>query len=164
MSKTVNISASVLARHLDCSRQWIARLVKEGVLAKRKDGSFDLDACRVKYIRHLRDADQRGSKSDAVARAQEARARSLELRNAKEEGRLIEFNDVEDVIGDIVAALSSELAGVPAGSTRDLGLREVIEGRMNDAINRCRSRFEAASKALRAGRDPFADNAEDDAA
>src|ERR1700730_8503716 len=164
MSKTVNASASVLARHLDCSRQWIARLVKEGVLTKRTNGTFDLDACRVKYIRHLRDADQRGSKSDAVARAQEARAHSLELRNAREEDRLIEFNDVEDVIGDIVAAFSSELAGVPAGSTRDLGLRDVIEGRLNDAIDRCRSRFEEASKALRSGRDPFADDEEADAA
>ena len=48
-----NVSASELARHLDCSRTYIGKLEAEGVL-HRDGGGFPVDESRVAYLRCLR--------------------------------------------------------------------------------------------------------------
>jgi hypothetical protein len=157
------VSAVALARHLGVSSQWIGKLVKAGVLVKLPDGTFDLDKSRLRYIRHLLDKGRRSDKSDAAARAQEARARQLELRLRKEEGELIELSAVEEVIGDIVAVFNSELIGVPAACSRDIELRNKIEDRINGAITGCQRRFDQAIAALSRGEDPLGADEADDA-
>jgi phage terminase Nu1 subunit (DNA packaging protein) len=160
--KNNRVSAVALGRHLDVSAQWIGKLVKAGVLTKLPDGAFDLDKSRVRYIRHLRDEVRRGGQTDATARAQEARARQLELKLAKEEGELLELTAVEEVMGDIIATFNSELIGVPAACSRDLEARDRIEEAVNGAIARCQKRFDQAVAALSHGQDPLADNDADE--
>src|SRR5262245_216389 len=155
------VSAVALGRHLDVSSQWIGKLVKAGVLVKLSDGTFDLDRCRVQYIRHLRDG--RGEKSDATARAQEARGRRLELQLQREAGELIGVPDTEEAVGEIVAAFNAELIGIPAACTRDIELRKFIEDRVNEAITRCQQRLDQAIAALASGEDALGDDAENDA-
>ena len=44
-----------IADHLDLSSRWVSKLTKDGVLPSSKGrGGYDLDACRVAYIRYLR--------------------------------------------------------------------------------------------------------------
>ena len=44
-----------IADHLDLSSRWIRKLVKEGILPSSKGrGGYDVDACRLAYIRYLR--------------------------------------------------------------------------------------------------------------
>jgi phage terminase Nu1 subunit (DNA packaging protein) len=145
------VSGLELARHLDCSPQWVAKLVKGSVLAKQLDGSFDLDVCRVVYIRWLRSEGRRHKKSAAAARAQEARAQEIELRVARDQGKVIDLDEVEQVFADVLGTYRAELSGIPAGCTRDFGLRQIIEAKLNEAIERCRRRFEEASETLRSG-------------
>jgi ABC transporter substrate binding protein len=102
------------------SSRWIGKLAKAGVLPKLTDGTFDLDKSRVRYLKHLRDEARCSDKSDAAARAAQARARQLELRLAKEEAELIEITAVEEVIDDIIGIFNSELIGVPAACSRDM--------------------------------------------
>jgi phage terminase Nu1 subunit (DNA packaging protein) len=155
-------SASEVARHLDLSAQRVGNMVNDGILKRRSDGSFDLDACRTAYIRWLRAAPQRRqSKAPAAARVQEAKARALELRLAKEEGGLIEIGVISETIEDIVGTFDSELIGIAAACSRDLEVRNRIEDSINAAITRCRKRFDQAIAALSRGEDPLANDAED---
>jgi hypothetical protein len=103
------------------------------------------------------------ARADAVARAQEARARQLELRLAKEAGSLIELGALEETIGEIVATFNAELIGVPAACSRDIEARGRIEEQVNGAIVRCRQRFDEAVAALASGGNPLAADETDDA-
>ena len=163
VKSTKGVNAVTLTKYLDLSNRRIQQLVKEGVLPRRSDGDFNLITCCVAYIRYLRDEGRRVTKSAAASRTQELRAQEIELRIARDKGILIEFAHIELVIADIMAALHSELIGVPAGCTRDLALRKIIEEKLNDAIGRCRRRFEEASEALCTGREVFTDEEEADA-
>jgi hypothetical protein len=61
-AKPVTVSASALARHLDCSRTYIGKLEAEGVI-QRHSGGFSLDQNRVAYsdTRGARDGNRRGA-------------------------------------------------------------------------------------------------------
>jgi phage terminase Nu1 subunit (DNA packaging protein) len=144
-------STANLAKHLDLTIQRIGQMVEEGILSRSKDGKFDLDRCRVRYIRYLRDEGRRVVPSDSRERAQAAKTELLELRTAKERGDLILFADIEEIFADVLGTWRSELSGVPAAVTRDLGLRTTIEEQVNNAAERAQRRFDAASSALRAG-------------
>jgi hypothetical protein len=146
-----------LAKHLDLSSKRIQQLAEEEVLPRLPDGSFDRDVCRVIYIRYLRSEGRRVTTSAAGSRAQNARAQEIELRIARDLGKLVEIDEVEAVFGDILAAYRAELAGVPASCTRDLELRAIVEDKINAAVERCRQRFEQASTALRGGGDVLVD-------
>jgi hypothetical protein len=150
-TKRKGASANQCGAHLDLSRVRVVQLVNEGALPRNKDGSFDLDECRVAYIRYLRSEDRRGAKSATASRVQEARAKEIELRTAREEGRLWDAETAEAAFAEILGTFRSELSGVPAGSTRDLAIRAEIEKRLNDAIDRCDARFADAARLLRAG-------------
>jgi hypothetical protein len=154
-------TASEVARHLDVSAQRVGVMVNEGILKRSADGRFDLDACRVAYIRWLRAAPQRHARSGASTRAQELKVQKLELDLAREHGRLIEIEEVEAAVQDILSTYVAELRGVPAAATRDIELRRTVEGKLRDAIERCRSRFDQALAALRRGEPIIEDEAAD---
>lgn len=161
--KRKGASANACGLHLDLSRVRVVQLVDEGALPRNKDKSFDLDACRIAYIRYLRSEDRRGAKSATASRVQEARAKEIELRTAREEGRVVPMESVSAAVTDILGTFRSELNGVPAASTRDLTVRSAIEKQLNDAIDRCRQRFETVSDDLRAGREVSLEGEETDA-
>lgn len=163
MTKRKGASAYKCGAHLDLSRVRIGQLADEGKLPRLPDGSYDLDACRLAYIQYLRSEDRRGAKSATASRVQEARAKEIEMRTAREEGRLVPLDDVSAAIADILGTYRSELNGVPAASTRDLSVRGEIEKQLNDAIDRCRGRFEKVSDDLRAGREVSLEGEETDA-
>ena len=108
---------------------------------------------RIAYIRYLRDARASNTKTAAATRVQDARAREIELRMAKDAGTLYAAEDVEAAIADILGTYRSELTGVPAASTRDLTVRATIEKHLNDAIERARASFEKLRDDLRSGRE-----------
>jgi hypothetical protein len=162
MARKTGVSAVVLGKHLDVTNQWVGKLVKQGVLPKLVDGTFDLDRCRVAYIRHLRkEADRRFDKSATASRAQELKVRQLELNIAREEGELIAMSEIELTIQDILSTYVAELAGLAASCTRDVALRAVIEEKLDAAITRCRQRFTKAVAALSRGEEAVEDDAED---
>jgi phage terminase Nu1 subunit (DNA packaging protein) len=161
--KSGGATTAALAKYLDLSPRRVQQLANEGVLPRLRDNTFDLDACRLRYIRYLRDEGRRVSPSDARERTQVARADEIELRLARERGKLIELETVELVEAEILGKLYSQLVGLPAACTRDLPLRKIIEEKLNDALGQCRRHFEERSAALRAGREMFPDDEEADA-
>lgn len=155
--KLPGASQAQVAAHLDISQPRVAQFVGEGVFKQLPNRKLDMDACRIGYIRWLRDETRKSSQSAAVARVQDARAKAIELRTAREEGRLWDAEDTMAAMADILGTFRSELEGVAAGSTRDLSIRANIQAQINDAMDRCRASFERAERNLRAGLDPLED-------
>ncbi|MCK1424602.1 hypothetical protein IVA96_15695 [Bradyrhizobium sp. 159] len=148
-------SQAQIATHLDISQPRVAQFVGEGVFKPLPSRKLDLDACRIAYIRWLRDETRKSSQSAAAARVQDARAKAIELRTAREEGQLWDAEATKAAIEDILGTYRSELEGVAPGSTRDLAIRTAIQQQIDDAMDRCRARFARAERALSNGRDPF---------
>lgn len=133
--------------------QWIRDLAKKGYVPKPENGKIPLVAVVQGYIRWLKDEERRTSKTATASKVQEERALEIRQRRELAAGNLIEMASAEAVFADALGVYRSELAGLPAAVTRDLSIRVEIETRLNDALDRCRDRFEKSSKALRSGGD-----------
>ncbi|WP_156908456.1 hypothetical protein [Bradyrhizobium murdochi] len=99
---------------------------------------------------------------EAMKRVREARAKEIELRVAKERRELISLEDVNYAVGMIASKFCGELAGVAAASTRDLGLREIIQTNLSAAILRFKASLDAVTDDAKAGRPIGDDDAEDE--
>jgi hypothetical protein len=83
--KPATVSASVLARHLDCSRTYIGKLEAEGVIQRQGDG-FPLDQSRVAYLRYLRRERRQSLQSAAASEFTAAKAELIRIRTAEKAG------------------------------------------------------------------------------
>jgi hypothetical protein len=145
------LEAEKMAGLLEFSADYLRQLERAGRFAKLSHDRYSPPAVIKGVLAHMRDDARRINKTSAQTRVQEARAKEIELRTARDEGRLIEIESVEAVFADILGAYRSELAGVPAAATRDLAIRETISAALESAIDRCRARFAAAAEAARNG-------------
>ncbi len=159
-ASVAGVSQQALARHIDVSQPRIAQFVRDGTFQRLKNGKLDLDDCRIRYIRWLRDDSRKSTAAQAQSRLRDVRTREVEMRIAREEGRIVEMESVEAVVSDVLGTFRSELASLPAACTRDLALRATIEKQVNGAIDRCRERFEKAELALRTGGEVVLDGEE----
>lgn len=105
----------------------VRNYISEGIVTSGGRGKARLNPS----VRNLLDA-AKVARPDSVldrarARALDARTRAQEIRTAREEGRLIEFDEamalMEDITGLFVAAIES----VPARYTRDMKTRLALE-------------------------------------
>jgi hypothetical protein len=145
---TERVNATVLAAHLDLTKTRIRQLVKEGALSRRTDGTFDLDKSRVGYIKFLRTA-ARAVKSASASRVQNARARQIEVGNARREGELCEVQEALDFVDEVIGGLKSELQGFAARVTRDLELRKKIDDEIIQILERASARWASEGDKLR---------------
>jgi phage terminase Nu1 subunit (DNA packaging protein) len=150
--KTPGVSQLQVAQHLDISQPRVAQFVAEGVFKPLPNRKLDLDACRIAYVRWLRDETRKSSQSAAAARVQDARAKAIELRTAREDGKLIPVDDLEIWMTETLGIFRSALWGLPAASTRDLTLRAEIQKHLDDALGRIEDDFAAASAKCNQGR------------
>ena len=98
-----------IADHLDLSSRWIRKLVKEGILPSSKGrGGYDVDACRMAYIRYLRGVSS-GQVSDPGDGDEESQDYSalLEKERYREKKRL---NDEAERLVAPVALLTDALS------------------------------------------------------
>jgi len=72
---TPTVTATQLGAHLGLTRQRIGALADtELVIERLPDGRFDQDACRLAYLKWLRDPARRSARSKADADLQRAKA------------------------------------------------------------------------------------------
>jgi hypothetical protein len=148
-------SQKAVATHLDMSQQRVAQFVRNGAFPLLENGKLDVDACRVIYIRWLRDQSRKLGGSAAADRLLEARAAEIELRTA---GRLetLRARSLETVIectDEILGPLKPDMLAIPARLTRDLLLRrqleEAIETTFNAAADRILKKRKTVGKPTR---------------
>lgn len=142
-------SAAEMAALCGFGQEMLRKLERAGVFSKiGKDQYCPLDVFSG-LLAYMRDEERRSSKSAGASAVQMARAEQIRLQTAREQGLLTEISRTEATFADVIGSLRSELDGVPAASTRDLTLREVIESHLNAAIERARARFDERVRELR---------------
>jgi hypothetical protein len=127
-AKPATVSASALARHLDCTRTYIGKLEAEGVIQRQGDG-FPLDQSRVAYLRYLRRERQQSPRAAADAEHAAAKAALLRLRIEEKQRELVRRTDVDALIDGIAGVTLTALSSLPArcAPRGDLAIRRSIE-------------------------------------
>jgi phage terminase Nu1 subunit (DNA packaging protein) len=129
-----SVSATKIAQHLGLSRTFVERLAGEGVLPRRPDGKFEIDATRLAYLRHLRQARRHSPATAARAALDAARAREVEVRNAQREKVLIAYEEHLEIVDDMAGVVRTALSSLPARASRDLTIRRRIEAAVRDTL------------------------------
>jgi phage terminase Nu1 subunit (DNA packaging protein) len=135
------VTAKELAKFFACTYQMVQNLTRAGVIqkAKNQDGSemlgrYDLLVCNVAYIKHLRArAGVKGVPADqeAEARWQAARVARMEtqarrdlLRLEREEGRLVDPNDVRPVWVEYIGNCKQKLLALPIRCANEIFVKQ----------------------------------------
>ncbi len=130
--------AHTIANLWNLTERRIQQLAKDGIIPKADRGKYDLVACTRAYISYLRDRAE-GSAGDGASYHEHrssltaAKAEREALGLAKLKGEVLPFEDVQLVINEMMAVLTSSmdglggrLAGVLAGMTDPAEIRKTI--------------------------------------
>lgn len=156
------IKAETAAKLLMITDRHLRRLVADGWI-KKSDDKFTVVGCVQGYINYLKDENRRGSQSAAKNRTSDARAREIELRIARQERKLIPFEEASAAMQIAIGAVRAELEGAAANITRDRELRNRIQDAHDGILKRASERIGREVAALRTGGDALAAVEEDDA-
>ena len=122
------VSASKMARHLGFERTNLDRLISQGVIERQGDGRFDLDATRLAYLKHLREARRVSPRSEADASFQRAKAELIQIRIAERKKELMLASEAYAMVDEMAGMFLTALSGLPARCAgRDLATRRAVE-------------------------------------
>lgn len=132
-----------LAAHLDLSDRQIRDLAAREVLPRARRGQWDLDACRLAYLRHLRELAAGRDAQLAMERARLAKgqADAQEMKNAQLRGELIPREDVVVAWQSVIARSRARLLSLPgkaaplvAGLSSLAEIKELLTDIVHDAL------------------------------
>jgi hypothetical protein len=128
------VTATQLGVHLGLTRQRICVLADvEHVIERLPDSRFDQDACRLAYLKWLRDPARRSARTEADAEFVKAKAEMLRLRIAEKQRSLIPFDEAVAHMEELVGLFISRLSGFAARcGGRDLAMRRAIDQAVYD--------------------------------
>ena len=114
-------TALEVAEHLDITDRSVRDLQKRGVLPQAKRGALDLEACRLAYIRHLREQaagragakDSKHSLATERARLAAEQADAVAMKNAAARGEMVAISAVTRVVVTMIEIAKARLAKVP---------------------------------------------------
>lgn len=129
------LTGQAVADLLGCSAPWIRKLELQGFAERKENGLFDPLQAALGYIKFLKDAERRSSKTEVGKLKEAEQLRKLQIENAKAIGELIDVETVEIAFVEMFTSCRNAMAGVPAGVTRDLELRAEIEKLQNIAFD-----------------------------
>lgn len=129
---------------LEIGPERVRQLVKSGHIEKRGKDQVPLVSAVRGYISFLKDEARRSSKSASASRVQDARAREIELKTAEREGRLMDVEEVREIVADWGGTLRTGLSSIPARLSRDMAFRRKIETEIDDVLRQATERFEQA--------------------
>jgi hypothetical protein len=141
-----------VGRHLDLSTRSVTSLIEDGVIARCASGEYDLEVCRLAYIRHLRGKasgrDDASPLSQARARQAAASAKLKELQAAEVEGRMVMTDEVEASWSRVAATMRTRVLAIPAESVPELLLCRTGAQMMAILTRKCRGALQELSAAV----------------
>ncbi|XOK12638.1 hypothetical protein ACI6PO_06330 [Agrobacterium tumefaciens] len=129
----------------------VRQLIKEGWIPREKRGAVRIDAAVSGYIRYLKDAAKRETKTSADTRVRDARAAEIEQRIAEKNRRLVPAEEATAAIDHIIGACAEAFASIPAMISRDVAERNRIEKHVKEAQRGVAKRLSEAAELLEKG-------------
>jgi hypothetical protein len=127
----VTVAATQLGVHLGLTRQRICVLADvEHVLERAPDGRFDQDACRLAYLKWLRDPARRSARTQADAEFVKAKTEMLKLRLMEKKRDLVQMDEVNEMIDSMIGLVLTKLGGLPAR----VGGNDLVARRKAEAV------------------------------
>ncbi len=157
---TIDVQQAARLLMLDPRR--IQQLAAEGYIERAAQGRYRTVSVVQGYIRFLKDSIARSQQNVAENRVRDARAREIELRNAKADHALIDYAEAEGVLDEVAGLLKSEFDGFGARMTRDMTMRRKIEAGIDDIFARAAARITETLASLRATGEVVEADDEDD--
>ena len=145
------ITLEVAGRLIMVGPERVRQLVRSGHIAKTRHGYTTIPSVVQGYIRFLKESARDGTQTASAGRAQEARAKEIELRISREERRLIPTEDAILGMGILCREVSAGLVGLPARVTRDPATRRTIEAELRGMRARLATALDRLSQYARDG-------------
>lgn len=118
---------------LEIGPERIKQLMREGYIPRDKPGKVSLVGAVRGYIRSLKDAAAKQTKTSADSRVRDARAQEIEMRNAERMRTLIPLEEALAIMDEYTAVVREAMDSIPARVTRDMDVRRKIEAEVNVA-------------------------------
>jgi hypothetical protein len=134
----------------------VRQLVKDGYVERAGRNKFALIPAVQGYIRFLKDAERRASRSAAATRMQDIKTKRAELDLKVAQKELLPREDLYAAADFISAAVKNEMLGLPSRITRDLDERAALEDAVRNALNRISKKIERSVGVATQGGDVFA--------
>jgi hypothetical protein len=116
-----SVNATTVGRHLDLTHQRVLQLVEESVLQRLPNGRFNVDDCRVRYIRWLRDPERRSAKSKADQEFTQAKAELIRIRIEEKKKILMQTDEAIEVAEKLIATMLVAMGGMAPRVARVAG-------------------------------------------
>jgi hypothetical protein len=123
-------TTTATAKHLDLSQQRITQLVDENVLQRLPNGRFDLNDCRVRYIRWLRDPERRTAKSKVDSDFVKAKTELIAIRVREKQRALMETSEAMEMMEKMIGTVLTHMGGMAPRAAR------LVEGNASLLIRR----------------------------
>ena len=131
MTKTTAIPDEVsiddFAKLVGVTQRTVRNYVQEGTVTSGGRGKVLLNPSIRNLIDAAKVARPDSQLDKARARALDARTRAQEIKTAREEGRLMEFDEAMALVEDLTGLFVSAIESVPARFTRDMKVRLNLE-------------------------------------
>jgi hypothetical protein len=143
-----------IARLFEMTPERVRQLSKLGYISIPKRGYTTLVSAVRGYVRFLKEDARKETKTAAVSRVTDARAREVELRIAEKERELIPRDDANLALDLVVGEVNKQLTGLSARITRDVSLRRKIEAEVYETKRKIAEALASGKDLNRTGRDP----------
>jgi hypothetical protein len=148
---SITLSTKQACVLLKLTQPRLSQLEQSGWIARCAPGRWRLLDLVQGYVSFLKDEEKRSSKTASLSRVQEARAKEIEMRTARDSAQTIDMSDALALVDDVVGGLKADLDGLPARVTRDLPLRRKIEAELNGILARSADRLDQEGDLAKAG-------------
>ena len=146
---TVEQAAALLMK----SKERVRQLAATGFIPKIGRDRYPLVGVVQGYIRFRDEAEQKKTQSAAESGLKATRQAEIEMRMAERRRDLVKRTDAELAMDVVVAQINEQFGGFAARVTRDPVLRQIIETRLDEALNAIADRLESAKVSLAGGTD-----------
>jgi hypothetical protein len=104
------------------------QLAEERVIERLRNGRFNLDDSRVRYIRWLRDPERRSARTQADADFVKAKTELIAIRIREKKRELIEIEEAKEIMDKAIGVTLVAMSGMSARiAGRDLEQRRRID-------------------------------------
>ena len=149
------MTTQAVASLLMLNAERVRQLAKDGYIERSGRNKFALISSVQGYIRFLKDAERRASKSAVATRMQDIKTQKAELELAAAQKDLLPREDLLAAVDVMSAAVKNEMLGLPARITRDPQERAALDDEVRHALNRISNGLERSAGIAVAGGDVF---------